>query len=53
MPTDFATEYNGVWTPSHTLNIPDSSVRLEFADASDLGNDTSEITMIIYLVELP
>ena len=41
-PTDFATEYNGVWTPiAYAGTYPGSSVRLEFADASDLGNDTS------------
>ena len=41
-PTDFAAEYNGVWTPiAYSGTYPGSSVRLEFADASDLGNDTS------------
>ena len=41
-PTDFATEYNGVWTPiAYSGTYGTGSVRLTFADASDLGNDTS------------
>lgn len=41
-PTDFAASYNGVWTPiAYTGTFGTGGYKLEFADSSAIGDDTS------------